>query len=275
MKPTFPLALNTSTIRCQGQPLPELIDATAQAGFTGIEPWVREIDACGVPLSELATHFQDKGLTVIDLIAFFEWAVNDNHRRSAGFEEAHRIFEMAAHLNCRQVAAPPKGFDAGDPLDLDRMADHYAKLIDLGREFDVVPVLEFWGVSPVFNRLSQALYVAAACGKPEACILGDSFHLYKAGSPFEGLKLLSGEGLGLFHINDYPADPPRETIKDAERVWPGDGVAPLTDILRTLHGNGYQQWLSLELFNAAYWELSPEEAARTGFQKLQQTVQSL
>jgi len=275
MKPTFPLALNTSTIRCQDQPLPDLIAATAKAGFTGIEPWVREIEGCGLPLSDLSRMFDDQGLTVINLIAFFDWAVPDSNTRSAGFAEARRIFEMAATLGCRQVAAPPKGFAEGDQLDLDEMAEHYAKLIEIGKEFGVVPVLEFWGMSPVFNSLAQALYVCAASGRQEACLLADSFHLYKAGSPFEGLKLLSGAGLGLFHINDYPAEPARDVIKDADRVWPGDGICALGEILSTLHANGYHGWLSLELFNAEYWKLTPEEGARTGFQKLQSLLQSL
>ncbi len=275
MKPTFPLALNTSTIRCQGQPLPELIAATAAAGFNGIEPWVNEITACEVPIADLARQCDDAGLTVIDLIAFFEWAVPDTNRRSAGFEEARRIFEMASALGCRKVAAPPKGFEPGEHLDLDAMAEHYGRLIELGREFNVTPVLEFWGMSPVFNRLAQAIYVATACGKPEACLLLDPMHLYKGGSPYTGLSLLAPEAIGLFHFNDYPASPPRETITDAARVWPGDGVAPLIDVGQTLRKIGYGGWLSLELFHPGYWQMSPGEAARIGFQKMQALLQNL
>ena len=48
-----------------------------------------------------------------------------------------------------------------------------------------------------------------------------------------GLRLLGGAAVQVFHMNDYPADPPREKITDAHRVYPGDGVAPIADILRT------------------------------------------
>jgi hypothetical protein len=37
-------------------------------------------------------------------------------------------------------------------------------------------------------------------------------------------------------INDFPKEPPRETIDDSHRLYPRDGVAPLTEILRLLHG---------------------------------------
>ena len=50
-------------------------------------------------------------------------------------------------------------------------------------------------------------------------------------------------------MNDYPAVPPRDTIGDRDRVMPGDGIAPLTQILRDLLANGSRAVLSLELFN--------------------------
>ena len=41
-------------------------------------------------------------------------------------------------------------------------------------------------------------------------------------------------------MNDYPAEPPRDAITDAHRVYPGDGVAPLKEMLRDLRGLGFR-----------------------------------
>ena len=57
----------------------------------------------------------------------------------------------------------------------------------------------------------------------------------------------------VFHINDYPAKPERKEITDAHRVFPGDGVAPLDVLFRTLTDIGFRGMLSLELFNREYW----------------------
>ena len=73
-------------------------------------------------------------------------------------------------------------------------------------------------------------------------------------------------------MNDYPADPPREKINDAARVYPGDGVAPITEILRTVLANGFQGALSLELFNRDYWKQDPEVVLRTGLEKMKKVV---
>ena len=50
-------------------------------------------------------------------------------------------------------------------------------------------------------------------------------------------------------MNDYPANPPRERLVDADRVWPGDGQAPWKDIFGNLDAVGADPWLSIELFN--------------------------
>ena len=129
-----------------------------------------------------------------------------------------------------------------------------------------------WGFSTTLGRLGEAAQVAIDSGHSQACILADVYHLYKGGSSFEGLRLLNGAAMHCFHMNDYPAAPPRESIRDADRVYPGDGVAPLTQILRDLMATGFRGTLSLELFNPTYWKQDPLTVARTGLAKMRAAV---
>jgi sugar phosphate isomerase/epimerase len=80
------------------------------------------------------------------------------------------------------------------------------------------------------------------------------------------------QALQAYHMNDYPADPPRETIKDADRVFPGDGIAPITEILRNFKAVGAYPALSLELFNKSYWEMPALECAKLGLEKMKAAV---
>ena len=73
-------------------------------------------------------------------------------------------------------------------------------------------------------------------------------------------------------VQDVTADPPREKIDDSYRIYPGDGTAPLTDILRLLHETGGQKVLSLELFSRKYWTQDPQQVARTGLDKMKTVV---
>ena len=133
---------------------------------------------------------------------------------------------------------------------------------------EVVPQAEVWGFSKSLTRLGEAAQVAIEAGHPKACILADVYHLHKGGSGFGGLHLLGAAALQIFHMNDYPADPPRERISDSDRVYPGDGVAPLVPMLRDLVRVGFRGVLSLELFNRDYWKQDALEVARTGLRKL-------
>ena len=85
---------------------------------------------------------------------------------------------------------------------------------------------------------------------PDACVLSDVFHLYRGGSSPATLRLLGRDALRCFHVNDYPASPAREKLKDSDRVWSGDGIVPLDEIYSAFADNAVPLWLSLEVFNA-------------------------
>ncbi len=136
----------------------------------------------------------------------------------------------------------------------------------------VVPQMEVWGFSTSVSRLGEAALVAIESGHPQACILADVYHLHKGGSGFGGLKLLGAASMHVFHMNDYPADPPREKISDAHRVYPGDGVAPLVEMLKDLHKLGFRGVLSLELFNRDYWKQDALLVAKAGLAKMKAVV---
>jgi sugar phosphate isomerase/epimerase len=271
----FAYCINTSTIRVEGITLPQAIDVAAKAGYQGIEPWVSELDAYvegGGSLRDLSMQLSDRGMTVPNLIGFFEWGVPDDTRRKAGFEEARRNMELAARLGCKGLAAPPMGLREMTGVDLMQLADYYAELIEVGREYGVVPILEFWGIAKTLGHLGEAMLVVAECGQPEACLLADVFHMYKGTGHFEGFHHVGPNTIGLVHMNDYPADPDRATAVDADRVFPGDGIAPLGQILRDLKQGGYDGMLSLELFNKSYWEHDASWIAEVGIGKMKQVV---
>ena len=235
----FTFCLNTSTIRRQGQSLgvEEQVDIAGEAGYQGIEPWIRDLDRYveqGGKLANLRRRIEDAGLVVESAIGFFPWIVDDDAKRAEGLAEARRNMEMVKEIGGKRIAAPPSGATDTAGLDLLKAADRYRALLELGEATGVVPQVEVWGFSKNLSRLGEAALVAIASGHPDACILPDVYHLYKGGSDFEGLALLSGAAIRVFHVNDYPESPPRSEIKDSDRVYPGDGVAPLGQVLRTL-----------------------------------------
>jgi sugar phosphate isomerase/epimerase len=286
---TFGYCLNTSTVRDKdgkSRPLPELIDIAVKAGYDAIEPWVGEINdyvKAGGTLAELRKRIEQAGLKVPDAVGFAEWIVEDEGRRKKGLEQAKRDMDTVSQIGCKRIAAPPVGATGGqskrdDPkftnpvIDLVAAADRYRALLELGKTMGVTPIVEVWGFSKTLSRLGETLLVAAECGHAEGCVLPDVYHLYKGGSDFAGLSLLSPSAIGIFHVNDYPKID-RAKIVDADRVYPGDGIAPLKAVFATLKQVGYRGFLSLELFNREYWKQDPNEVAKTGLTKMKTAAQ--
>ncbi len=273
----FGFCLNTSTLRGQELSLPEQIQVAASAGYRGIEPWIREIRQyleAGGTTKDLRQRLSDAGLTVESAIGFANWIVDDQQQRAKGLETARRDMDLIRQLGGRRIAAPPAGATNQTGLDLFQAADRYRALLDLGERMEVVPQLELWGFSKSLSRLGELLFVSSESGHPAACLLPDVYHIYKGGSDFSGLRLINGAAIHVFHMNDYPADPPRSTIRDEHRVYPGHGIAPLASILRTLYDGGFRGALSLELFNRDYWKQDPLEVARTGLASMRTSVQA-
>ena len=265
--------LNTSTIRGQKLPIDKEIDLVAKTGYSGIEPWIRELQQfkeSGGKLADLKKQLEDHGVKVESAIGFANWIVDDDAKRKQGLESLKRDMDLLRQIGGTRIAAPPVGA-TDKPVNLDRAAERYAEALKVGKSQGVLPLIELWGFSKSLHRLGELMYVAVECGDPDAALLLDVYHIYKGGSDFKGLKLVDGSAVKVLHMNDYP-DMDRATIGDKDRVYPGDGVGPVTEVLNSLVATGFQGVLSLELFNPTYWKQDPTEVLKRGLASMKEAV---
>lgn len=271
----FRYCLNTSTIREQKLGIVGEVDLVAKAGYDGIEPWIRELDDYvknGGSLSDLRKRIADAGLTVESAIGFAAFLHEEEAERQKGLDEAKRCMDLVLEIGGTRIAAPPVGVTTTEGHDPVKLAERYRALCELGQQMGVLPQLELWGFSKTLHRLGEVAFLGTEAAHPAACYLLDVYHIYKGGSDFEGLAMFRGERMFNFHINDYPATPARDTIADKDRVYPGDGVAPLDEILQTLRDISYRGALSLELFNPTYWQQDAGLVVQTGLEKMRAAV---
>jgi len=271
----FSFCLNVSTIRGQQAGFLRELEIAAQAGYSGVEIWTAPLSEWirqGGSPRELSNRISDLGLKVENAIGFAEWIVEDDQQRQAGIELLKREMAMLAQIGCTRIAAPPAGASQTPGLNLMKAAERYHTILELGQTFGVVPQLEFWGASANLSNLGEALLVAAQANHPAARILPDIYHLYRGGSGYDGLKLVSGSAIEVFHFNDFPGNIDRQQLTDSDRIFPGDGVAPIREVIRTLAQKGSPVVFSLELFNRGYWQRDAAEVARTGLEKMKKLV---
>ncbi len=262
------LSLNTSTISGQKLGIEKYIDIAARAGYECIEPWIGDLKAYvekGGTLRALKKLLDDSKVAPINAIGFAPWMTDDDEQRKAGFKQMREEMEIMAALGCPRIAAPAAGVKTTP--DLFKVGERYRELLELGRQTGVRPQLEIWGAS-VFHHIGQAMMAIAVANDPDVRILPDVYHLFRGNSGFENLKMLDGKMIEVFHMNDYPGNMAREQMEDKDRVYPGDGIAPLKQIIADLKAMDGEKILSLELFNREYWKQDPLTVAKTGIEKM-------
>lgn len=266
----FRISMNVSTISAYRLSVPEQIEACAEAGFDGIELWGRDVEAFvagGGSCDTLRRMLEGSGLALENMISFAPWFADDPQQREEGLRMMRTEMERVARLGGRYIAAPAQGVTTFDRARLPEYADRYRALLEIGAEMQVTPLLELWGAG-VLNQVADTMAVALGAGHPEASVLLDFYHLYRGGNRWDSLKLVNGARLPVFHINDYPATPPRTELKDADRVFPGDGICPFKELLPLLYGTGFRGALSVELFNKSYWEkMDVRSILKTSYEK--------
>lgn len=274
-KSNFSYCLNTSTIRQQNLGLVDEIKTAAKVGFDGIEIWMKTLDTYvknGGKLSEIRKLAEGLGITIEDSIGFAAWIVDDDAKRNAALEQIKMEMDMLALIGCKRMAAPPFGATNEPGLNLYKAAERYTKVLEIGKKMGVLPQLELWGFSKNMHLFGETLLVAAETGHPDALILPDVYHFIRGGSPFNALEFINGSKIQMFHMNDYPSIEDPSKLTDAMRVMPGDGVAPLNQILQTLNAKNSPIILSVEIFNENVWKMDATKACALGLAKMKAAV---
>ena len=267
----FVYSLNSSTIR----PTP-ILDKIAIAGRTGygaIELWHDDIDLhllTGGTLADIRKAADDNGLEVPTTIFLKGWWDTVGEEYEQEIDEIKRRLEQSVAVGATYaIGGPPLG-----EVDFELGGRQYARLLEIGREFGIKPIMEFLGFSEQVNSIEAALRVMEGSGDGDATTVLDPFHIYRGGGDVESIAKLTSDQIAISHFNDCIDTKPREEQHDPDRVMPGDGIFDLGRYCQLLKEVGYDGWLSLELFREDLWEQDPEEVAREGLEKMKAVAEA-
>jgi sugar phosphate isomerase/epimerase len=271
VKERWLLGINSSTIRPAN--IETKISAAAKAGYDTIELWNGELaewEKSGKPIEDLGKRIKDSGLVLANVIGLWDSMPPNDADKPKTYERLKVSIAQAAKAGARHIAAIPT--PNRPDMNLLWAARRYAELIDLGKEFGIPVAVEFVGFTQTVHTLGQAACVACEADRPEACLVADTFHVWRGGGNFGAARFLSGSLFAVWHFNDVPAQPERSKLNDSDRIYPGDGILPLAQLLKDLWANGFRGPLSLELFNNAEYKRDPAEVAKTGIEKMRSVI---
>ena len=116
--------------------------------------------------------------------------------------------------------------------------DNMRDVGEIAKQFHMTAMAEFMRTSSFISTLTTLLKMTRAAGASERRALLDCYHFWSGLNKLEDLDLIRPGEIGHVHFQDVP-DMPRELLDNTTRFIPGDGISPLTRILRKLADKGY------------------------------------
>ena len=262
----WPICLDTATIRPAS--LKDKVRIAAEAGFDGIEPWdseLEEFEKNGGNLKALGAEIKKLGLKVPSVIGLWNAIPGTMPEFELSLKETRRRMRMAHDIGAEHIQTIPNTLP--ENYNQKWVAERYRDIIEIGmKEFNIKPALVFVKYFTI-KTLGQAVGISMDANHPNALVIPDVYHMYISGGGFEGLKMLKGDAIAIFQFNDAPNTPAFKDLKDEHRVYPGDGILPLTSIFKDLKATGYKGFISLEMYNPNYYKEDLLQVAKTGLRK--------
>lgn len=246
--------------------LPADIAAASAAGFKALEIWAAKLD------NYLRDHNCAQLNALFSQYAIFPASINSiefitfrSEREYAQIiSRCQQLCTWAQELGCDKIVVVPSPTPKGGASRTEIRTESVRVLRELAaiaKPYGVKLAFEFLGFPWCSVRtLEQCWEIVQETALPNVGLVIDTCHFYAGGSSPDSIEEVVPEKIFIFHINDVE-ERPKDTIEDAHRLLPGEGVIPLHDILARLKGIGFDGLCSVELFRPAYWERESTELA--------------
>jgi 2-keto-myo-inositol isomerase len=247
------------------------IRAARAAGYGCLEIWEPKLLGyfANGSLSDLGRELRRAGLPVATLNSVERVTFQDPSGHERMLQDFTRFCRVASVLGGAAVIAVP----SPKPRGMGRTAME-AETVRVLRQLGAIAArhkvrvaLEFLGFADCsVNTLEACWRVVKRVNRPNVGLVLDTFHFYAGNSSLRSIAALDPQKIFMVHLNDVMPGP-RARLHDARRLYPGDGVLPLTPILQALHATGYSGPFSIEIFQPRYWRQDPRQVAATAYKK--------
>jgi len=256
---TLCLHQNTSA----GAGFQKSLEGWSRAGIKNVELTAALLDGFlkSDSLAAAQRVVKDLGLTPVSCTPGLADFWNPNPGRVAALEKWKQRCEQFASFGIAHIYNPSGTTMKITADDYKRGADCMREAGEIAKQFNMTAMIEFVRTSTYISTLTTLLKLTREAAHPNVHPMLDCYHFWSGMGKFEDLDLLRPGELAHAHFQDVP-DMPRELLDNTTRLIPGDGVSPLTRILKKLAEKGYAGPLSVELFLPEFQQGDPYEVAR-------------
>jgi len=256
-----------ATISISGT-LEQKMVAISEAGFQGIEIFENDLITSKKSPTEIGRLAQSLGLKICAYQPFRDFEGLPNPLRQNAFDRAEKKFDLMQELDaellmiCSSVHSQAKAGISQISEDLYELAVRADK-----RNLKIAYEALSW--SPIVWDYRDAWEAVRRADHQALGICLDTFHIFSRQCDLGQIANIPPEKIFLVQIADAPklAMDPMSWSRH-HRCFPGQGQLPLNSFMTLLKASGYNDLLSLEIFNDQFRSSDPFKTANDGYRSL-------
>ena len=248
--------------------LDEKLEAIAAAGFDGVEIFENDLLAFNGKPAEIRKMAEALGLKVVTFQPFRDFEGMPAEKRARVFQRAERKFDAMQELGCDLLMicsnVSPESLGGIDRIagDLRELGERAAR-----RGLRVGYEALAWGRH--INDYRDAWEAVRRADHPAVGLVLDSFHTLARKTDLKPMRAIPGNRIALVQLADAPLlDMDYLSWSRHFRNCPGQGDLPVLAFMEALVDTGYQDFISLEIFNDQFRAGSARSVAVDGRRSL-------
>jgi 4-hydroxyphenylpyruvate dioxygenase len=261
------MKMSIATVSISGE-FTEKLEAIAAAGFDGVEIFENDFLAFDGTPAQVGRMVREVGLEITLFQPFRDFEGLPEPQRSRAFDRAERKFDLMQELGtdlmlvCSSVSPLALG-------GIDRAADDFRKLGERAAQRGLRVGFEALAWGRHVNDHRDAWEIVRRAAHPNIGLILDSFHTLARRIDVGSIRSIPRDRIFIVQLADAPL------IEMDLLYWsrhfrnmPGEGDLPVRDFLKAVAATGYDDYLSLEIFNDQFRGGSPKSISVDGRRSL-------
>lgn len=256
-----------ATVSLSGS-LGEKLEAIANARFDAVEIFENDLVTFNGTPADVRRACGEAGLQIVTLQPFRDFEGMPPGQRERVFARAERKFDVMQELGtdllmiCSNVSPDSLGGIDRAAADLRELGERAARR-GLRIAFEALA----WGRH--INDYRDAWEAVRRADHPAVGLVLDSFHILARGTDLSTIRAIPGDRIFLVQLADAPLlQMDYLSWSRHFRNFPGQGDLPVLDFMKALQATGYDDALSLEIFNDQFRAGSARSVAVDGHRSL-------
>ena len=219
--------------------LAEKLEATAAAGFTGVEIFESDLLSFNGTPKDVARMVAELGLKIVTFQPFRDFEGMPEPQRSRTFARAERKFDLMGELGCDLLMICSNV--APDSLGgIDRAAADFHELGERAQKRGIRVGFEALAWGRHISDYRDSWEVVRRADHPAIGLTLDSFHIFSRKTDLKAIRSIPSDKIVLVQLADAPwLDMDVINWSRHFRCFPGQGDFPLTDFMDAVSATGY------------------------------------